>query len=229
MYLVFDMVAPKEQPNYVPKRKRKHRDAFSTALLHVLEQGTSIIVERINKMKVRRRLRPLKLRYSGYRPKRKQGKYVSSASLTCMTTKYSNTRGDQLSTFDSDAQMLMLDDGASACITNDAHDFIEPPKRVDKKVKGIKGHARATHRGTVRWYLEDDNGLVHIMVITGAYLITGTTTRILSPQHLAQQANDHYPTAEGTGALTTSKNITLFWAQRRFTKTARWTLRLMWD
>ena len=115
--------------------------------------------------------------------------------------------------------MLMLHDGASACITNDAHDFIEPPKRVDKKVKGIKGHARATHRGTVRWYLEDDNGLVHIMVITGAYLIPGTTTRILSPQHLAQQANDHYPTAKGTGALTTSKNITLFWAQRRFTKT----------
>ena len=27
--------------------------------------------------------------------------------------------------------------------------------------------------------------------------------------------------AEGTGALTTSKNITLFWAQRRFTKTVR--------
>ena len=25
--------------------------------------------------------------------------------------------------------------------------------------------------------------------------------------------------AEGTGALTTSKNVTLFWAQRRFTKT----------
>ena len=86
-------------------------------------------------------------------------------------------------------------------------------------VKGIKGHAQATHRGTVKWYIEDDHGLVHMMVITGAYLIPETTTRILSPQHLAQQANDHFPTVEGTGALTTSKNITLFWAQRRFTKT----------
>ena len=57
------------------------------------------------------------------------------------------------------------------------------------------------------------------MVITRAYLIPDAATRILSPQHLAQQANDHYPMAEGTGALTTSKNITLFWAQRRFTKT----------
>ena len=115
--------------------------------------------------------------------------------------------------------MLMLDDGASACITNNINDFTESPKRVDRKVKGIKGHARATHRGTVKWYIEDDHGLVHVMIITGAYLIPEATTRILSPQHLAQQANDHYPTAEGTGALTTSKNITLFWAQRRFTKT----------
>ena len=113
----------------------------------------------------------------------------------------------------------MLDNGASACITNDIKDFMEPPKRVDRKVKGIKGHARATHRGTIKWYIEDDHGLVHVMIITGAYLIPKAATRILSPQHLAQQANDHYPTAEGTGALTTSKSITLFWAQRRFTKT----------
>ena len=93
------------------------------------------------------------------------------------------------------------------------------PKGSTKKVKGIKGHDQATHRGTLKWYIEDDHRLVHVLVITGAYLIPKTTTRILSPQHLAQQANGHYPMAEGTGALTTSKNITLFWAQRRFTKT----------
>ena len=86
-------------------------------------------------------------------------------------------------------------------------------------VKGVKGHAQATHWGTLKWYIEDDHGLVHVMVITGAYLIPETTTGILSPQHLAQQANNHYPTVEGTGALATSKNITLFWAQRHFTKT----------
>ena len=58
-----------------------------------------------------------------------------------------------------------------------------------------------------------------MMVICGAYLIPDAATRILSPQHLAQQADDHYPMEEGTGALTTSKNITLFWAQRQFAKT----------
>ena len=180
MCLMFDIVAPKEQPNYVPKKRRKQRNAFSTVLCNVLDQGTTIIVERINNMKVWWRFRPLKLRYSGYRPKCKKGKYVPNVAITCMTTRWSNDRLAQPSTFDSDAQTLMLDDGASACITNDTHDFIEPPKRVDKKVKGIKGHAQATQRGTLKWYIEDDHGLVHVLVITGAYLIPETPTRILS-------------------------------------------------
>ena len=163
--------------------------------------------------------RPLTLRYSGYRPKHKKVKHTLCAPLTGMTTTWSSEQITPSGTFDSDAQTLMLDDGASACIMNDINDFIQPPKRADKMVKGIKGYSQATHRGTLKWYIEDDHGLVHVMVITGAYLIPETTTRILSPQHLAQQANDHYPMVEGTGALTTSKNITLFWAQRRFTKT----------
>ena len=113
----------------------------------------------------------------------------------------------------------MLDDRASASITNCMDDFIKSPKRVDRKMKGIKGHANATHRGTLKWHVEDNTGLVYVMVIQGAYLIPDAATRILSPQHLSQQADDHYPREEGTGALTTSKNITLFWSQRRFTKT----------
>ena len=133
-----------------------------------------------------------------------------------MEVKNAPPLGKQL---DSDSQALMLDDGTSACITNDKDDFIKPPKRVDCKVRGIKGPAKATHRGTLKWHVEDNNGLVHVMVIKGAYLIPDAATRILLPQHLAQQADDHYPKEEGTGALTTSKNIALFWSQRRFAKT----------
>ena len=60
---------------------------------------------------------------------------------------------------------------------------------------------------------------MHVMVIKGACLISEAATRILSPQHLAQQADDHYPKIESTGVITTSKNIILFWSQWRFTKT----------
>ena len=156
------------------------------------------------------------------RAKQKRHRYTARDHVTCLTSTWSRqwsaprTRAKQL---DSDSHILMLDDGASACITNCKEDFIEPPKKVNRKVKGIKGHANATHRGTIKWYLEDDTGLVHVLMIQGAYLIPDAANRILSPQHLAQQANDHYPKAEGTGSLTTSKSITLFWSQRQFVKT----------
>ena len=139
-----------------------------------------------------------------------------------MTTTWSNrwTKSPPVGKqFDSDSQALMLDDHTSACITNDKDDFIKLPKHVDRKVRGIKGHTKATHRGTLKWHVKDDNRLAHVMVIKGAYLIPDMATRILSSQHLAQQTDDHYPKEEGTGALTTSKNITLFWSQRHFAKT----------
>ena len=119
----------------------------------------------------------------------------------------------------SDSQTLMVDDGASACITNDKNDFIGMPKSISRKVNGINGQAQETHRGTVRWLIEDDESVTHVFTITGACLVHKASTRILSPQHLAQQAQDHCPRAEGMGSTTSSKNIMLFWNQRKHTKT----------
>ena len=114
----------------------------------------------------------------------------------------------------------MVDDGASACITNDKNDFIGTPKPISRKVNRINGQPQATpHRETVRWLIKDDQGVTHVFTITGAYLDPTASTRILSPQHLAQQAQDHYPRAEGTGSTTLSKNIMLVWNQRKQSKT----------
>ena len=100
----------------------------------------------------------------------------------------------------------MVDDGASACITNDKNDFIGTPKAISRKVNGMNEKAQATHGVTVRWLIEDDKGVIHVFTINGAYLVPTASTRILSPQHLEQQAQDHYPTAEGTGSTTLSNN-----------------------
>ena len=64
----------------------------------------------------------------------------------------------------------------------------------------------------------DDNGLVHVMTIQGVYLVPEATTRIMSPQHLAQQAQVHSPRPEGTGSINASKSATLFRNQRRYHK-----------
>ena len=92
----------------------------------------------------------------------------------------------QASQFDSDSQMPMVDDGTSACITTDKNDFIGTSKTISRKVNGINGQAQATHRGPVRWLIEDDKGMTYVLTINGAYLVPAASTRILSPQHLAK-------------------------------------------
>ena len=123
--------------------------------------------------------------------------------------------------FDSDSHPLMFDDGASASITNDLQDFIRKPTPITRKVKGIAGSTEATYHGTVKWKIEDDDNMVHTFTIPNTYYITNAPTRILLPQHFAQQMQDHKPHAEGTGCTTTSSTIVLFWNQRKFTKTVK--------
>ena len=125
------------------------------------------------------------------------------------------------SSFDSDSQPLMFDDGASASITNDLQDLMTKPTPIMRKVKGIAGSAKATYHRTVKWKIENNNNIIQTFVIPNAYYIAAAPTRILSPQHFAQQMQDHKPHAERMGCTTTSMTIVLFWNHRKFTKTVK--------
>ena len=213
-----------EKQPYVPKRLRPPKYLWIKSMLKPMCLCADFVTYKIANMKVRRKYHPQGPRITGLRRrwyKKVPRDRLLHDSIPVMTTTWednvSKTPLGRL--FDSDSRTLMIDDGASACITNDKGNFIEPPTKVNRKVRGIKGHAKATHRSTIKWHVEDDTGLTHVMIIKGAYLISEAATRILSPQHLAQQAGDHFSKEEGTGALTTSKNIALFWSQRRFTET----------
>ena len=142
----------------------------------------------LTEMKVHRKYRPRGPR--SVKPRRCKHKrvpwsYLHRDHIPIMTTTWANniSKHPPGRQFDSDSQGLMLDDGASECINNDKGDFIETPTRVNRKVRGIKGHTKATHRGTIKWHVEDDTGLVHVMIIRGTYLIPEAATPILSPQH----------------------------------------------
>ena len=222
LIIIFEAYAPEGPKPYVPKKQWPPKSLWIQALFKAFNSCTARLTKMIMNIRVRRRYQPQQPRTCGKCTRQKRQCHAPFTQVASMTSTWSHqwtTPRARAKQFDSDSHALMLDDGTSACITNCKEDFIESPKCIDRKVKGIKGHANATHRGTLKWYLKDNTGLVHVMVIQGAYLIPYAVTRILSPQHLAQQANDHYPREEGTGSLTTSKSITLFWSQHRFAKT----------
>ena len=81
-----------------------------------------------------------------YGPQR--GFVVSTYPLSWLfTTTFERQVGSshvQASHCDSDSQALMIDDGASACVTNDKNDFIGTPKTTLRKLMvsmdGLKQH-----------------------------------------------------------------------------------------
>ena len=182
LIIVLECTNAGEPHPYIPKRHRPPKSLWIKSLLKAMSWCAATLVKVTTNNKVRCRHQR--------RGHRSVGQCYRCETCPCnhcnfipiMTTTWANRIMKTLplgKQFDSDSEALMLDDGASACITNDKDDFIEPPQC---KVRGIKGHAKATHHSTLKWHIEDDNGLVHVMVIKGAYLIPDTATRILSPQ-----------------------------------------------
>ena len=108
------------------------------------------------------------------------------------------------STFDLDPAPIMLDDGTSVSTTKDCKDLLHKPSGIRCNLKGIVGSAHATLSGTIQWYLDDNQAHPHKFIITNTYYIATPPTRILSPQHYAQQIQDHEPMAKGMGALKTA-------------------------
>jgi hypothetical protein len=116
--------------------------------------------------------------------------------------------------------MLMIDNGALACITNDPADFVQKPTTAQVSVTGISGDTEATLKGTVIWKLETDDGSKQKFKLDGCYYIPGLTW-ILSPQHMAQQVSNHTPLWDGTRLETPSNTVVLFSAQRKYKTTVK--------
>jgi hypothetical protein len=92
--------------------------------------------------------------------------------------------------FDSDSYDILVDGGATACISNCLADFIRPPTKTPIRIKGFNGTYSTARIGTVRWPILDDNGVRHVLQIPDTYYVPVCPMRLLSPQHYSQQRND---------------------------------------
>ncbi len=121
--------------------------------------------------------------------------------------------------FDTDSFELYVDNCASQCITNDLRDFVDTPVPADVKIYGTNGTSSGTLMGTVEWPVEDDTGRVHRIRIPRTIYSEGNRSKLLSPQHWSQEANDRSPVRNGTWCATLDDRIILFWDQQQCKKT----------
>ena len=119
---------------------------------------------------------------------------------------YHSKRNKKLGTqaFDTDSFPLFVDACASACISNDKDDFVGDLQPINIDVNGVGGSATTTHKGTLRWVIEDDNGLATELLIPDSYLAPNVDIKVFSPHHIAQKIGNKmsYRSGDWEGYLT---------------------------
>lgn len=146
--------------------------------------------------------------------------YTSTAISTDITHRKSNSTPTEVR-FDTDSYRIKIDNCCTRSITPSIDDFIGPVTTVQgKAIRGFGGTtSRIKHTGTVRWVIDDDDGKSHEILIPNTYHVPSAPSRLLSPQHWAQEMNDNVPNPNGTWCGTYANNIVLNWKQCTFKKT----------
>ncbi len=145
---------------------------------------------------------------------------ICMAAIIAMTTYPSNIQSvAESGPFDTDSQIIGIDNRASACISNEKTDFIGKVTRIHRIVKGFGGRREmAVWMGTIKWNWEDDQGVVHEFIIPKSYYIPAGSCRLLSPQHWSQQRSGA-DKRWGAGETTNGISTTLYWDKQQFKRT----------
>jgi hypothetical protein len=132
---------------------------------------------------------------------------------------FHSTRPTQIQ-LDDGAYDIIIDNGASRSITNDLGDFVGNSKPINIQIIGANATSNATLIGTVKWCIEDDDGVKHDISIPNTVYSAGTSNKLLSPQHWAQEVKDKHPNKNGTCCATLEDRVILFWNQQQYKRTA---------
>jgi hypothetical protein len=130
--------------------------------------------------------------------------------------------------FDSDSRPWLIDNCLTACISNRKEDFVGKLQRVQAEVKGIGGPMMVSMKGTLRWSIEDDQGVTHTFNVPDSYYAPKSPVCLFSPQHWAQNSpykdnakrnwlvGEYAAGRKGTWAGTFDDGIEMHWDHNRF-------------
>jgi hypothetical protein len=142
--------------------------------------------------------------------------YLACPAIVAMKARKGNKNISNKVQFDSDSKRILTDNCASYSISRDKEDFVGDLQPVRRQIRGIGGTLGDVQKGSIIWWIEDDDGCPHKIILPGSLYIPTLPSRLLSPQHWAQVAHDEYPIPNGTHCITYADRIVLKWNQLRY-------------
>ena len=193
------------------RRSKQHKNQAITRFINrIAIQVSNIIESLVPSLKT-------KTKNKGYHKFRRRTKIRTRRICLALTTK-TRPQPKRGSPFDSDSELIGIDNRCSLCISHVLQDFPDGIQDCDTVIKGFGGNITdKVYKGTIHWNWEDDEGISHLMIIPNS-LYVENGSRLLSPQHWAQERNGK-DKRDGAGAITTGNNVTLFWDSHKYTKT----------
>jgi hypothetical protein len=120
--------------------------------------------------------------------------------------------------FNTDSFVISVNTFASIMLGNHPDQFEDlkmHSEKDDTEVEWIKGGLDIKDPGTFKFYIQDDEGGVHLIKIPNSKNAPDLKVCLLSPHHWAQEAKDHYLLPKGTKMDTDEEALTLIWKQRK--------------
>ena len=112
--------------------------------------------------------------------------------------------------FDTDSTPCGVDNRASGCMSDNPQDFEGPLQDCACSIKGFGGtRVYNVKTGTIKWYIEDDDGVVHKHLIPNSYYVPDGRVKLLSPQHWAKTIKS--ATGKEAWETTNHKECVLHW------------------
>ena len=215
-YMVLILITPRQHRDpYIPKRKRRTSDWLCVRIKALFDCCFEAITSPILNMKTKRKER---MHYRHNCNQRKVGNRTRSQKglgpsrldsglmkRVCYTSPNSEDSG--AIPFDTDSFQILIHNCCSACITNNLNDFEGKPVKVNARVKGVGGAINLSHKGTVRWSIQDDEGRSHTFLIKDSFYARNAPCRLLSPQHWSQNATDNTARSKGTWSATYNDKV----------------------
>ena len=136
--------------------------------------------------------------------------------FTCMVARKHTAKRSEAdrAIFDTDSFLIAIDSACSYCITNDRKHLTDV-RKINVSIKGIGGQRiKSSLKGTAVWTYTDDEGVPYEHRIPNTHLDENSPYCLLSPQHIAQAAQDHSPTPCGTYGIIHDTAAELYWDQR---------------